>query len=227
MEGDGTGAHEHRLLAIPSRERLERVLRYLLDESEFLSPHGVRSVSRVHKERPFVFYADGTPYSVDYVPAESNTGSFGGNSNWRGPVWFPLNYLIVEALERYHHFYGDSLRVECPAGSGRTMNLQEVASELARRMASLFLPDAGGRRPCHGAELRYATDPHWRDLVLFNEYFDGDTGRGVGASHQTGWTALVVRCVEDLVRARAAAAPSYTPSLGGAPQARPAHHTGG
>ena len=181
-----------RLLAIPSRERLERVLRYLLDESEFLSPHGIRSVSRVHREHPYEIDVDGEIHRVDYAPGECTTGLFGGNSNWRGPVWFPINYLLLEALERYHHFYGDDLRVECPVGSGRMLNLQEVAWELERRLASLFLPDASGRRPCHGEDARFANDPHWKDLVLFHEYFHGDTGRGVGASHQTGWTALVL-----------------------------------
>jgi len=194
--------HGHRLLAVPTRERLERVPRYMLDENEFLSPHGLRSVSRMHAEHPYVFSEGGQEYRVDYVPGESTTGLFGGNSNWRGPVWFPLNYLLIEALERYHHFYGDSLRVECPTGSGRMMTLGEVASELSRRLASIFLPDDKGRRPCHGDDPRFAADPSWRDLVLFHEYFHGDTGRGLGASHQTGWTSLVVRCFEDLARNR-------------------------
>jgi len=199
MERDG---HARRLLAIPNRERLARVLRYLLDESEFLSPHGIRSVSRVHKDRPYEFDVMGHPYRVDYVPAEGNTGLFGGNSNWRGPIWFPINFLVVEALERYHHFYGDEFQVECPAGSGRMMNLAEVAGELSARLARIFLADETGHRPCHAGDQRYASDPHWRDLVLFHEYFHGDNGRGVGASHQTGWTALVVRCIEDLARRR-------------------------
>ena len=188
--------HEHRLLAIPSRERLERVLKYLLDEREFLAPHGVRSVSKVHEARPYSFQADGEEFSVRYVPGESDTALFGGNSNWRGPIWFPVNYLIVEVLERYHHFYGDSLRVECPTGSGQMMNLKEVARELAARLARMFLPDENGQRPCHGDDARYANEPAWRDLVLFHEYFHGDTGKGLGASHQTGWTALVTRCLE-------------------------------
>ena len=184
---------EHRLLAIPSRERLERTMRYLLDESEFLSPHGIRSLSRSHDVPPYLFRFNEGEYSVEYSPGESTTHLFGGNSNWRGPVWFPINYLIIEALERYHHFYGDALKVECPVGSGKMLNLQEVAAELSRRHASLFLADASGKRPCHGADERYASDPHWRDLVLFYEYFHGETGRGCGASHQTGWTALVTR----------------------------------
>ncbi len=191
-----------RLLAIPSRARLVRVLRYLLDEDEFLAPHGIRSVSRVHRDHPYVFDVMGQEYRVDYVPGESNTGLFGGNSNWRGPIWFPLNFLLIEALERYHHFYGRDLTVECPTGSGRLVTLQEAAGEIARRLSGIFLPDADGRRPCHGGDERYARDPHWRSLVLFHEYFHGETGRGVGASHQTGWTALVLRCIEDMARAR-------------------------
>jgi hypothetical protein len=140
---------------------------------------------------------DGAAYTVDYTPAESNTGLFGGNSNWRGPVWFPLNYLLVEALERYDHFYGDALRVEYPAGSGQLLTLGEVARAISSRLVRIFLPDDAGLRPCHGAEARYAQDPAWKGLVLFHEYFCGDSGRGVGASHQTGWTALVVRLIDD------------------------------
>jgi hypothetical protein len=196
--------HGHRLIAIPPKDRLERVLRYLLDESEFLSPHGIRSLSRVHQDHPYEFRVGGETHRVGYVPGESNTGLFGGNSNWRGPIWFPVNYLLVEALERYHHFYGDSLKVECPTGSGRMQNLEEVAQEIASRLAGIFLPDGSGRRPCHGGDPRFAGNPGWKDLVLFHEYFHGDTGRGVGASHQTGWTALSVRCLEDTIRARSA-----------------------
>ena len=199
-EVKGENAHSHRLLAIPSRDRLERVLRYLLDENEFLSPCGIRSLSRIHARQPFVLTVEGREYRVGYEPGESASGVFGGNSNWRGPVWFPLNYLLIEALERYHHFYGDNLRVECPTGSGHLMNLQQVAQELNRRLARIFLPDEKGRRPCHGPDERFATDPHWRNLILFHEYFHGETGRGLGASHQTGWTALVARCLGDLVR---------------------------
>jgi mannosylglycerate hydrolase MGH1-like protein len=194
--------HGHRLLAIPSRERLTSVLRYLLDETEFLSRHGVRSVSRVHAENPYIFRHGSEEFRVQYDPAESTSGLFGGNSNWRGPVWFPVNYLLVEALERYDHFYGETLRVECPIGSGTMLTLGEVATELSSRLSSIFLPDESGRRACHGGDPRYDTDPHWRDLVLFHEYFHGDDGRGVGASHQTGWTALVVRCLETVAKAR-------------------------
>jgi hypothetical protein len=191
-----------RLLAIPSRERLVRMLRYILDEEEFLSPYGIRSLSRVHAKTPYTLEAAGTSYRVEYVPGESQTGMFGGNSNWRGPVWFPLNFLLVEALERYHHFYGDSLKVEFPTGSGKLLNLSQVAREIAARLARLFVPDDAGRRPCHGDDALYASDPHWKDLVLFYEYFHGDTGRGLGAPHQTGWTSLAVRCIEDLVKIR-------------------------
>ena len=208
--GRGEG---RRLLAVPSQERLERVLRYVLDEREFLSPYGIRSLSRVHREKPFVLRAGGAEYRVEYQPGESDTGLFGGNSNWRGPVWFPLNFLLIEALERYHHFYGDALLVECPVGSGRMMTLSEVALELATRLARLFLPDEMGRRPAHGDDSRYAEDPHWRDLVLFYEYFHGENGRGVGASHQTGWTALVVRCIGEMVRRRAASTARFDPTL--------------
>jgi hypothetical protein len=190
------------MLAIPSRERLIRVLRYVLDEGEFLSPYGLRSISKVHERQPFVLRVNGEEHRVDYVPGESNTGLFGGNSNWRGPVWFPLNYLLIEALQRYHHFYGDTLTVECPVGSGRMLPLDEVAHELSWRLTRLFVPDEHGRRPCHGDERAFAEDARWKDLVLFHEYFHGDTGRGLGASHQTGWTALVARCLEDLARMR-------------------------
>jgi hypothetical protein len=184
------------LLALPSKERLVRVLRYLLDENEFLSPYGLRSVSRYHASHPYVFEVGGEQHRVDYDPGEGTSGLFGGNSNWRGPIWFPINFLVVEALERYHYYYGDSLRVECPTGSGNLLTLQEVAREIARRLARIFLADERGARPVHDGDPRYATDPHFKDLVLFYEYFHGDTGRGVGASHQTGWTALVAKLLE-------------------------------
>jgi hypothetical protein len=194
----GEDMHSHRLLAIPSRPRLERLLSYLLDESEFLSPYGIRAVSRALAEHPYVFKTDGTEYRVAYEPGESTCGLFGGNSNWRGPIWFPVNYLIVEALERFAYFYGDTLRVECPSGSGVYMTLVEVAGELRRRLSTLFLPGPDGHRPCHDRQDQYARDEAWRNLVLFHEYFHGETGRGIGASHQTGWTALVTECLRDL-----------------------------
>ncbi len=200
MESEQHNAGVRRLLAIPSRQRLERMLRYLLDEREFLSPYGIRSMSRMHAEHPYIFRTGNQEYRLDYAPAESTTAMSGANSNWRGPIWFPMNYLLIEALERYHYFYGDPLRVECPTGSGRWMNLQDVARDLAARLARLFLPDAHGRRPCHGEDGRFASDPYWRHLVLFYEYFHGEHGRGLGASHQTGWTALVTRCLEDLAK---------------------------
>jgi hypothetical protein len=205
-EPSAGSAHGHSLLAIPSRERLERVLNYLLDENEFLSPYGIRSVSRVHAENPFVFRVGSEEYRVDYVPGESNSGLFGGNSNWRGPIWFPLNFLLVEALERYHHFYGDRLQVECPVGSRRKMNLEEVAREITCRLAQPFLVNEAGRRPFQGEDQRFVSDPHWRDLLLFHEYFHGETGRGLGASHQTGWTALVAPLLNDLGRRQQSAA---------------------
>ncbi len=199
---DHNGSGQRRLIAIPTRERLERVLHYLLDESEFLSPYGIRSVSRVHKDSPYTFHVDTEEFRVTYDRAESTSGLFGGNSNWRGPVWFPLNYLLIEALEKYYHVYGDSLMVECPTHSGNMRNLGEVAVELSTRLARIFLPDADGHRPVHGGDASYATDDAWKDLVLFYEYFDGDNGRGVGASHQTGWTALVTRCLENVATER-------------------------
>jgi hypothetical protein len=197
-----TGASPPRLLAIPSRDRLERVLRYLLDEEEFLSPYGIRSVSRIHRHHPYALRIDGQTRRVEYEPGESTSGLFGGNSNWRGPIWFPINYLLMEALERYHYFYGDTLRVECPRGSGRRLNLKQVAEELAFRLARLFLPDQQGRRPWFGEDHRFAGDSHWCDLVLFHEYFHGETGKGLGASHQTGWTALITRCFDTVIQSR-------------------------
>jgi hypothetical protein len=197
--------HTMRLLAIPSKDRLVSVLRYLLDEREFLSPFGVRSLSRAYGDHPFVFDIGGARYSVEYTPGESNSGLFGGNSNWRGPIWFPVNYLLVEALERYHHFFGDEFTVECPTGSGRMLNLKEVSNELCSRLARIFLPDASGRRAFRGDDPFLSRDPHSRELVLFHEYFHGETGRGVGASHQTGWTALAVSCLEKLAKTRNAA----------------------
>ncbi|MCS7034040.1 MAG: glucosidase, partial [Phycisphaerae bacterium] len=214
----GVGARGH-LLSILTRERLVRILRYMLDENEFLSDYGIRALSKAHSE-PYTFYLDGKEFSIRYTPGESDTWMFGGNSNWRGPIWFPVNYLIIEALERYYFYYGDSLQVECPTGSGRWMNLLDVAREIERRLTRIFLPDANGNRPCHatnaGGRL-YAEDPHFKDLVLFYEYFHGDTGRGIGAMHQTGWTALVNRCFEGLARRSAASVAADTPARAKAP----------
>lgn len=191
-----------RLLAIPSTERLRRLLGYMLDEKEFLSPYGIRSLSAIHRDSPFYFDHAGGREVVGYVPGESNTGMFGGNSNWRGPVWFPLNYLIVESLRDYHQFYGESFLVECPTGSGVKMTLKHVADEIERRLTSLFTRRDDGARPCHGHERRYADHAHWKDLLLFHEYFHGDTGRGLGATHQTGWTALVATMLEHQSKCR-------------------------
>ena len=181
------------MLSIVEEKRLVRVLNYVLNESEFLSPYGVRSLSKIHST-PYVFASDGHQWSIRYEPAESRTGAFGGNSNWRGPVWFPLNFLLIESLERYHYFYGDSVTVECPVGSGNKQLLRQVASELRRRMIDLFLPGPDGNRPCFGASALEG-DPHAKELVHFHEYFCGDSGRGLGASHQTGWTALVAEMI--------------------------------
>ena len=168
----------------------------MLDEKEFLSPYGIRSLSRFHLDHPYAIEIDGEKHSVGYEPAESGTSMFGGNSNWRGPVWFPVNYLLIESLQKFHHYLGDGFQVECPTGSGLMMNLLDVAAELSRRLESIFLPDANGRRPVYGGTQRFQNDPHWRDLILFFEYFHGDNGAGLGASHQTGWTAVVAKLIQ-------------------------------
>lgn len=188
------------LLSLPSRAQLERIVRVIFDAEEFLSPYGVRSLSRAHAAAPFRFHDGGRDHAVRYVPGESESTMFGGNSNWRGPVWLPVNYLLVEALQRYGAYYGDTLRVEVPAGSGRWCTLTEAAEALSERLVGLFLPDGAHRRPCHGDAAVYADDPAWRELVLFYEYFHGDDGRGCGASHQTGWTALVATLLRDRAR---------------------------
>ena len=182
-----------RLLSIAFRERLERVLKVMLDENEFLSPHGIRAISRYHKDNPYILNAGGEEHRVDYEPAESSSGLFGGNSNWRGPVWMPVNYLLIESLQKFHHYYGDDLKVECPTGSGNMMNLWEVSQEISRRLSHIFLKNSEGKRPVYGDSNKFQTDEHWCDYVLFYEYFNGDTGSGVGASHQTGWTGLVAK----------------------------------
>jgi hypothetical protein len=165
----------------------------MLDENEFLSPYGIRSLSRHHAEHPYVFHVGGQDYRVSYLPAESDSGMFGGNSNWRGPIWMPVNGLIIRALLQYFGYYGKEFTVECPTGSGRYMTLYEVAEEITRRLASIFLRDAHGRRPVYGGSAKFQQDPHWRDLLLFYEYFHGDNGAGLGANHQTGWTGIVAR----------------------------------
>ncbi len=190
---DVGGAGERRLLSVVRPDQLRRVLKIMLDEAEFLSPHGIRALSRRHKDDPYSLQVDGAEYRIAYDPAESTTGLFGGNSNWRGPVWFPVNYLLIESLQKFHYYLGDDFQVEFPTGSGTMMNLWEVAKELSRRLSRLFLKDANGRRPAHGSSSLYADDPAWQDLVLFYEYFHGDTGEGLGASHQTGWTGIVTK----------------------------------
>ncbi len=194
METPGRG--ERRLLSVLDTTRLRRVLTVMLDEREFLSPHGIRALSRAHLDQPYVLRINGSEHRVGYEPAESTTGLFGGNSNWRGPIWFPVNFLLIESLQKFHHYLGDGFTVECPTGSGRMLTLWEVAAELSRRLSRMFLPDAGGRRPINGSLAKFHTDPHWRDLILFHEYFHGDTGEGLGASHQTGWTALVAKLLQ-------------------------------
>ena len=193
------------LLAIPARDRLERVLAYLLDEEEFLAPYGIRSLSKKHASEPFELCYQDRKMSVSYVPGESDSYMFGGNSNWRGPIWFPVNFMIIESLRRYHEFDGEHLMVECPTGSGNRMHLGQVADELAARLTRLFLPDQNGRRPCHGDDPRFMDDPHFHELPLFYEHFHPVTGRGLGASHQTGWTGLVLECLTRVAQARVGA----------------------
>ncbi len=199
------GTDERRLLSIVTQDRLRRVLKIMLDEKEFFSPFGIRALSRAHLDAPYRLDLGGQVHKVGYEPGESTTGLFGGNSNWRGPIWFPVNFLLVESLQRFHYYLGDDFTVECPTGSGIQMNLREVATELSRRLARPFLRDADGRRPVHGTDERFSTDPNWRDLVLFYEYFHGDNGRGVGASHQTGWTGLVAKLLQQSAEKVAAA----------------------
>ena len=194
MHSPGEG--ERRLLSIVDGDQLRKILRVMLDEREFLSPYGIRAISRIHHERPYVLRANGTEYRVDYEPGESSTGLFGGNSNWRGPIWFPVNFLLIESLQKFHHYLGNDYKVECPTGSGQMMTLWEVAAEISRRMTRIFLKGEDGKRPVHGANRLYQEDPNWRDLVLFYEYFHGDNGSGVGASHQTGWTGVVAKLLQ-------------------------------
>ncbi|HEY9696136.1 MAG TPA: glucosidase [Trichocoleus sp.] len=196
METKGMGAR--RLLAIVSRDKLKSILQKMLDESEFFGGYGIRAVSRYHADNPYIFYANDMEFRVDYEPAESSSGLFGGNSNWRGPVWFPVNFLLIESLQKFHHYLGDDFKVECPTGSGQMINLWEVAAELSERLIQIFLRNESGHRPVYGGAEKFQADPHWRDLILFYEYFHGDNGAGIGASHQTGWTGLVAKLIQQL-----------------------------
>jgi hypothetical protein len=190
------GVAERGILALVNPERLRRILTRMLDEEEFLSPYGIRSISKFHKQNPYVLYADGQEYRVDYLPAESNTGMFGGNSNWRGPVWMPVNALLIRALQQFYLYYGDNFKIECPTGSGNLMNLFEVSKEISNRLTKIFTLNEEGRRPVFGGTEKFQTDPNWRDYVLFYEYFHGDNGAGLGASHQTGWTGVVAKLIQ-------------------------------
>jgi hypothetical protein len=206
--GDNTfvGFAGRRLTSVCTKRKMERLLAYLLDENEFLSPYGIRSLSRHHLEHPFVFDIGGQEYKVQYLPAESNTGMFGGNSNWRGPIWMPVNALLIRGLINMYPFYGNDFKVECPTGSGNYMTLFEVAKEIARRLSRIFLRDASGTRPVYGGTKKFQEDPYWRDYILFYEYFHGDNGAGLGASHQTGWTGLIARSLDLFARATEEAA---------------------
>jgi hypothetical protein len=190
------GKGERKLLSMVDPIQLRRILTRMLDEDEFLSPFGIRSLSRAHRDHPYVFAGDGAEHTVRYDPGESTTALFGGNSNWRGPVWFPMNYLLIESLQRFHHYLGEEYKVECPTRSGQMMTLWQVAAEISRRLSRLFLQDDAGQRPVNGGNPLFQSDPHWRDLILFHEYFHAETGQGLGASHQTGWTGLVAKLLQ-------------------------------
>jgi hypothetical protein len=190
------GRGHRRLLSLLRGRRMKRLLKRMLDETEFLSDFGIRAISKHHDRDPYVFNVDGMDLSVRYTPAESDSGLFGGNSNWRGPIWFPVNYLLIESLQKFHHYYGDEFQIECPTGSGRMMSIADAAAEIATRLTRIFLKDAAGRRPVFSHDERMQSDPHFRDYILFYEYFHGDSGRGVGASHQTGWTGLVAKLLQ-------------------------------
>jgi len=195
METTGIGAR--RLLAIASRDKLKSILQKMLDESEFFSSYGIRALSRFHAEHPYIFDVNGCQFRVDYEPAESSSGLFGGNSNWRGPIWFPVNFLLIESLQKFHSYLGDDFQLECPTGSGKKMTLREIALELSQRLMRIFLKDSSGKRPVYGATSKFQNDPHWQNLILFYEYFHGDNGAGIGASHQTGWTGLVANLIQE------------------------------
>src|SRR5262245_40984759 len=193
---DEEGRGKRRLLSLLRGHRMKRLLKRMLDESEFLSDYGVRALSKVHERQPYIFNVQGMDLSVHYLPGESDSGVFGGNSNWRGPIWFPVNYLLIESLQKFHHYYGDDFKVECPTGSGQFLTIEQVTDELSRRLAKIFLKDEHGRRPLYGQYPRLQQDPHFRDHLLFFEYFHGDNGRGVGASHQTGWTGAIAKLLQ-------------------------------
>ena len=190
------GVANRGIMALVNQGRLRRILTRMLDEEEFLSPYGIRALSRCHLEHPYIFHVHGQEYRVQYLPAESDSGMFGGNSNWRGPIWMPVNALIIRGLLAYYLYYGDNFKIECPTGSGNMVNLFEVSKEIAARLTRIFLRDEKGGRPVYGGTEKFQTDPHWRDHVLFYEYFHGDNGAGLGASHQTGWTGLVAKMIE-------------------------------
>ena len=190
------GVADRGILALVNPERLRRILTKMLDENEFLSPYGIRSLSKFHEQHPYIFHVNGQEYRVDYLPAESNTGMFGGNSNWRGPIWMPVNAVIIRALLQYYLYYGDNFKIECPTGSGKMMNLFEVSKEISDRLSRIFLRNEQGKRPVYGGTEKFQNDPHWRDYILFYEYFHGDNGAGLGASHQTGWTGLVAKMIQ-------------------------------
>jgi hypothetical protein len=190
------GVAERGIMALVNPERLHRILTKMLDENEFLGPYGIRSLSKFHERHPYIFRVNDQEHRVDYLPAESNTGMFGGNSNWRGPVWMPVNALIIRALLNFYLYYGDNFKIECPTGSGKLMNLFEVSKEISNRLTRIFLRDEQGRRPVYGGTEKFQNDPFWHDNILFYEYFHGDNGAGLGASHQTGWTGLVAKLIE-------------------------------
>jgi hypothetical protein len=190
------GYAERGIAALVNEDRLRRILTRMLDENEFLSPYGIRALSRYHLDHPYVVNVEGQEFRVNYLPAESDTGMFGGNSNWRGPIWMPVNAVLIRALLQYYLYYGDNFKIECPTGSGKLMNLFEVAHEIASRLESIFLRDKSGRRPVYGGTEKFQTDPYWKDNILFYEYFHGDNGAGLGASHQTGWTGIVAKLIE-------------------------------
>ncbi len=203
-DGNFVGYASRRLLSVCNKEKIERILAYMLDEDEFFGPYGIRSLSKYHLEHPFVFNLGGREFKVEYLPAESNTGMFGGNSNWRGPVWMPVNALLIRSLLNLYQFYGDDFKVECPTRSGKYMTLFEVSKELSRRLNSIFLRGENGKRPVYGGTKKFQEDPYWKDYILYYEYFHGDNGAGLGASHQTGWTGLIARSLDLFARVKAA-----------------------